>query len=102
MNPEEDADSEENRVCSGVDRRYEDKYGRVLFLSFSGYDEDIVTDTTSEDDGDHPFLKTISDSTLAAVKKRRNRNITTAYMWGGTTAPITLSAITSLTRMSMI
>lgn len=39
----------------------------MLFLSFSGYDED--TDTTSQEDEKHPFLKTLSDSTLAAGEK---------------------------------
>ncbi len=57
MNPEEDADSEEIEFVPAWIDDTEEKYGRVLFLSFSGYDED--TDTTSEDDGDHPFLKTI-------------------------------------------
>ena len=47
----------------------EDKYGRVLFLSFSGYDED--TNTTSEDDNDHPFQKTHTVSSLEAGEKEK-------------------------------
>lgn len=69
MNPDEDADSEEIEFVPAWIDDTEEKYGRVLFLSFSGYDED--TDTTSEDDSDHPFLKTISDSTLAAGEKEK-------------------------------
>ena len=69
VNDEEDADSEEIEFVPAWIDDTEEKYGRVLFLSFSGYDED--TDTTSEDDSDHPFLKTISDSTLAAGEKEK-------------------------------
>ena len=47
----------------------EDKYGRVLFLSFSGYDED--TNTTSEDYNDHPFQKTHTVSSLEAGEKEK-------------------------------
>lgn len=47
----------------------EEKYGRVLFLSFSGYDED--TNTTSEDDNDHPFQKTHTVSSLEAGEKEK-------------------------------
>ena len=47
----------------------EDKYGRVLFLSFSGYDED--TNTTSEDDNDHPFQKKHTVSSLEAGEKEK-------------------------------
>ncbi len=47
----------------------EEKYGRVLFLSFSGYDED--NNTTSEDDSDHPFMQTHSASSLAAGEKEK-------------------------------
>lgn len=47
----------------------EEKYGRVLFLSFSGYDED--TNTTSENDSDHPFQKTHTVSSLEAGEKEK-------------------------------
>lgn len=47
----------------------EEKYGRVLFLSFSGYDED--TNTTSEDEKDHPFQKTHTVSSLEAGEKEK-------------------------------
>lgn len=47
----------------------EEKYGRVLFLSFSGYDED--NNTTSENDEDHPFMQTHSASSLAAGEKEK-------------------------------
>lgn len=42
---------------------------RVLFLSFSGYDED--TNTTGEDDNDHPFQKTHTVSSLETVGKEK-------------------------------
>ncbi len=67
VNDDEDADSEEIEFVPAWVDDTEEKYGRVLFLSFSAYDED--TDTTSESDEKHPFLKTISDSTLAAGEK---------------------------------
>ena len=47
----------------------EEKYGRVLFLSFSGYDED--TNTTSENDKDHPFQQTHTVSSLEAGEKEK-------------------------------
>lgn len=47
----------------------EDKYGRVLFLAFSGYDED--NNTTSENDSDHPFMQTWSVSALEAGEKEK-------------------------------
>ena len=47
----------------------EEKYGRVLFLSFSGYDED--NNTTSENDEDHPFMQTHTASSLAAGEKEK-------------------------------
>lgn len=69
VNDDEDADSEEIEFVPAWIDDTEPKYGRVLFLSFSGYDED--TDTTSESDEKHPFLKTISDSTLEAGEKEK-------------------------------
>lgn len=42
---------------------------RILFLSFSGYDED--TNTTGEDDNDHPFQKTHTVSSLETVGKEK-------------------------------
>ena len=47
----------------------EDKYGRVLFLTFSGYDED--NNTTSENNSDHPFMQTWSVSALEAGEKEK-------------------------------
>lgn len=67
----EDADAEQVEiefVPAWVDDT-EDKYGRVLFLSFSGYDED--TNTTSENDKDHPFQKTHTVSSLEAGEKEK-------------------------------
>ncbi|WP_304977082.1 hypothetical protein [Duncaniella muris] len=45
----------------------EDKYGRILFLSFSGYDEDNTI--SGEDESKYPFLKTHTLSSLEAGEK---------------------------------
>lgn len=69
VSEDEDAPQDEIEFVPAWIDDTEDKYGRVLFLSFSGYDED--TDNTSQDEGDHPFLKTISDSTLETGEKNK-------------------------------
>ncbi len=45
----------------------EEKYGRILFLSFSGYDEDNTI--SGEDESQYPFLKTHSLASLEAGEK---------------------------------
>lgn len=67
VSDDEDADSQEIEFVPAWIDDTEDKYGRVLFLSFSAYDED--NNTTSEDDSDHPFMQTHTVSSLAAGEK---------------------------------
>ena len=67
VNDDEDTDGQEIEFVPAWIDDTEDKYGRVLFLSFSGYDED--NNTTSEDDKDHPFMQTHTVSSLAAGEK---------------------------------
>ncbi len=67
VNDDEEADRTEIEFVPAWIDDTEEKYGRILFLSFSGYDED--NDTTSEDDKDHPFMQTWSASSLAAGEK---------------------------------
>ena len=45
----------------------EDKYGRVLFLSLSAYDED--TSSSGKDENEYPFVKTFPVSTLETGEK---------------------------------
>lgn len=47
----------------------EEKYGRVLFLSFSAYDDD--SSSTGEDESQYPFAKTITLSSLEAGEKEK-------------------------------
>ena len=67
VNDDEEADSQEIEFVPAWIEDTEDKYGRVLFLSFSAYDED--NNTTSENDSDHPFMQTHTVSSLAAGEK---------------------------------
>lgn len=69
VNDDEDADSQEIEFVPAWIDDTEDKYGRVLFLSFSAYDED--NNTTSEDDSDHPFMQTHTVSSLEAGEKEK-------------------------------
>ncbi len=64
----EDADSVEIEFVPAWIDHTEDKYGKCLFLSFSGYDDD---NATGEDEGDYPFMKTHSLSTLEAGEKEK-------------------------------
>ena len=64
---DEEADSQEIEFVPAWIDDTEEKYGRVLFLSFSAYDED--NNTTSENDSDHPFMQTHTVSSLAAGEK---------------------------------
>lgn len=69
VSEDEDAEQVEIEFVPAWVDDTEEKYGRVLFLSFSGYDED--TNTTSEDDKDHPFQKTHTVSSLEAGEKEK-------------------------------
>ena len=69
VSEDEDAEQVEIEFVPAWVDDTEDKYGRVLFLSFSGYDED--TNTTSENDKDHPFQKTHTVSSLEAGEKEK-------------------------------
>ena len=69
VSEDEDAEQVEIEFVPAWIDDTEEKYGRVLFLSFSGYDED--TNTTSEDDNDHPFQKTHTVSSLEAGEKEK-------------------------------
>lgn len=69
VSEDEDAEQVEIEFVPAWVDDTEDKYGRVLFLSFSGYDED--TNTTSENDSDHPFQKTHTVSSLEAGEKEK-------------------------------
>ena len=46
----------------------EEKYGRCLFLSFSGYDED---NGTGEDESSYPFMQTYSIQSIEAGEKEK-------------------------------
>ena len=69
VNDDEEADSQEIEFVPAWIDDTEEKYGRVLFLSFSAYDED--NNTTSENDSDHPFMQTHTVSSLAAGEKEK-------------------------------
>jgi len=69
VSEDEDAEQMEIEFVPAWVDDTEEKYGRVLFLSFSGYDED--TNTTSENDKDHPFQKTHTVSSLEAGEKEK-------------------------------
>lgn len=69
VSEDEDAEQVEIEFVPAWVDDTEEKYGRVLFLSFSGYDED--TNTTSENDNDHPFQKTHTVSSLEAGEKEK-------------------------------
>lgn len=69
VSDDEEADQTEIEFVPAWIDDTEEKYGRLLFLSFSGYDED--NDTTSEEDDKHPFMQTWSASSLAAGEKEK-------------------------------
>lgn len=69
VNDDEEAEQVEIEFVPAWIDDTEDKYGRVLFLSFSAYDED--TSSTGEDESQYPFAKTISLSTLEAGEKEK-------------------------------
>lgn len=69
VNDDEDADQQEIEFVPAWVDDTEDKYGKVLFLSFSAFDEDNTT--TGEDEGNYPFSKTHSLSSLEAGEKEK-------------------------------
>ena len=69
VSEDEDAEQVEIEFVPAWIDDTEEKYGRVLFLSFSAYDED--NNTTSEDDSDHPFMQTHTVSSLSAGAKEK-------------------------------
>lgn len=64
----EDADAVEIEFVPAWIDHTEEKYGKCLFLSFSGYDDD---NTTGEDEGSYPFMKTHSLQSLEAGEKEK-------------------------------
>ena len=68
VNDEEDADQDEIEFVPAWIDDTEDKYGRCLFLSFSGYDEDNG-DISGEDESKYPFATTRTFDTLKAGEK---------------------------------
>lgn len=66
VNDDEDADQQEIEFVPARVDDTEAKYGRILFLSFSAYDEDI---TEGEDENKYPFAKPRSLQTLEAGEK---------------------------------
>lgn len=67
VNDEDDADQEEIEFVPVRIDDTEAKYGRCMFLSFSGYDEDTGID--SEDESQYPFLQSQTDEALKAGEK---------------------------------
>lgn len=67
VSDDEEADSQEIEFVPAWIDDTEEKYGRILFLSFSGYDEDNTI--SGEDESKYPFLKTHSLSSLEAGEK---------------------------------
>lgn len=64
----EDADHIEIEFVPARIDYTEEKYGKVLFLSFSGYDED---NGTGEDESDYPFMQTHTIQSLEAGEKKK-------------------------------
>ena len=69
VNDDEDAEQVEIEFVPAWIDDTEDKYGRVLFLSFSAYDED--NSVSGEDESKYPFQKTHSLSSLEAGEKEK-------------------------------
>lgn len=69
VNDDDDAEQVEIEFVPAWIDDTEDKYGRVLFLSFSGYDED--NSISGEDESKYPFQKTHSLSSLEAGEKEK-------------------------------
>lgn len=64
----EDADQIEIEFVTARIDYTEEKYGKVLFLSFSGYDED---NGTGEDESNYPFMQTHTIQSLEAGEKEK-------------------------------
>ncbi len=69
VNDDEEADQVEIEFVPAWIDDTEEKYGRVLFLSFSAYDDD--SSSTGEDESQYPFAKTITLSSLEAGEKEK-------------------------------
>ncbi len=69
VNDDEEADQVEIEFVPAWIDDTEDKYGRVLFLSFSAYDDN--SSSTGEDESQYPFAKTITLSSLEAGEKEK-------------------------------
>ena len=69
VNDDEEAEQVEIEFVPAWIDDTEDKYGRVLFLSFSAYDED--SSVSGEDESKYPFQKTHSLSSLEAGEKEK-------------------------------
>ncbi|MCM1163232.1 MAG: hypothetical protein NC339_03155 [Muribaculaceae bacterium] len=69
VNDDEDADQDEIEFVPVRIDSTEDKYGRCMFLNFSGYDED--TGIEGEDESKYPFLKTRTSESLAAGEQEK-------------------------------
>lgn len=69
VNDDEEAEQVEIEFVPAWIDDTEDKYGRVLFLSFSAYDDD--SSSTGEDESQYPFAKTITLSSLEAGEKEK-------------------------------
>lgn len=68
VNKDEDAPQQEIEFVPAWIDDTEEKYGRCLFLSFSGYDEDAGT---VSDDSDDPFMQTVAVASLEAGQKEK-------------------------------
>lgn len=69
VNDDEDADQDEIEFVPVRIDDTEAKYGRCMFLSFSGYDED--TGVEGEDESAYPFLLSQTDQALRAGEKEK-------------------------------
>lgn len=69
VNDDEDADQDEIEFVPVRIDDTEAKYGRCMFLSFSGYDED--TGVEGEDESAYPFLLSQTDEAIRAGEKEK-------------------------------
>ena len=69
VNDDEEADQVEIEFVPAWIDDTEDKYGRVLLLYFSAYDDN--SSSTGEDESQYPFAKTITLSSLEAGEKEK-------------------------------
>ena len=69
VNDDEDADQDEIEFVPVRIDDTEAKYGRCMFLSFSGYDEDTAIE--GEDESAYPFLLSQTDQAIRAGEKEK-------------------------------